>query len=63
MIGSMANYLTGEELNDFLASVLADYEEELVFPFSIGDSHEGRPIMAYAFMLGTTKELFQEELV
>lgn len=59
----MANYLAAEELHDLLDSIVADYEDEVVYSFSIGDSYEGRPIMAYAFMLGTTKDAFQEELI
>ena len=46
-----------------MGSIVADYKEKVVFEFDIGNSYEGRPIKAYAFMLGTTKELFQEELI
>lgn len=59
----MENYLGAEELTDLLDSVVGDYGDKVVFPFSIGDSYERRPIMAYAFMLGATKESFEGELV
>jgi len=58
ILGGLTHYLFAEELQDLLSTIVADYEEEVVFEFKIGDSFEGRPIMAYAFMLGTTKESF-----
>ena len=46
-----------------MGTIIADYKDEVVFNFDLGDSFEGRPIKAYALMLGTTEELFQKELI
>jgi hypothetical protein len=58
ILGGLNYYLLAEELENLMGSIVADYKEKVVFEFDIGNSYEGRPIKAYAFMLGTTKELF-----
>ena len=55
-MGGLSHYLLAEELDDLMSTIVADYKDKVVFEFNIGDSYEGRPIKAYAFMLGTTKE-------
>ena len=62
MVGSLGQYLLKEELDDLMASIVAEYREKVVYDIEIGKSYEGRPIMAYAFMLGTTKEFSEHEL-
>lgn len=61
--GSLGNYLTMGELDDLLGSMLADYEGEVVYRYEYGTSYEGRPLTAYAFMLGTSQAGFEKELV
>lgn len=62
-MGGLNHYLLTEELEDLMSTILADYQDKVVFQFDIGDSFEGRPIKAYAFMLGTTKKLVSRELI
>ena len=57
-MGGLNHYLFVEELEDLMGTIIADYKDEVVFNFDLGDSFEGRPIKAYALMLGTTEELF-----
>ena len=49
------------ELEDLLQSMMADYKDELIYDMELGKSIEGRPIMAYVFMLGTTKNDFEQD--
>ena len=42
--------------------MMKDYENELVYEFSIGLTYEKRPMTAYAFMLGTNEADFADEL-
>ena len=52
VVGSLGGvYMTMKEIDDLMQSILKDYKDEIVFDVEIGKSHEGRPIMAYAFML------------
>ena len=44
-----------------MESMVEDYPE-VVYEFEIGLTYEKRPIKAYAFMLGTSDEEFEEEL-
>ena len=62
VIGNLGNYLEAEELNDLLDSIMDTYGNEFVYEFSIGQSAEGRPIRAFAFMTGTTPEFFKSEM-
>ena len=41
--------------------MMADYKDELIYDMELGKSIEGRPIMAYVFMLGTTKNDFEQD--
>ena len=61
LIGSLGPYLTMSELDDLLQSMMADYKDELIYDMELGKSVEGRPIMAYVFMLGTTKNDFEQD--
>lgn len=61
VIGSLGNYLTMEEHGDLMESIVKDYDD-VIYPFSIGKTVENRPIMAYAFMLGTTNDTYANDL-
>ena len=56
VIGSLGIYLSMFELEDLMQSIIADYKQEVVYDFILGESKEGRPINGYAFMLGTDSE-------
>ena len=42
--------------------MLLDYKGEVVYDLELGKTSEGRPIMAYVFMLGTTTSTFENDL-
>ena len=62
MIGSLGAYLKISELEDLFESMLEDYEGEVIYDMELGKTFEGRPIMAYVFMLGTTEQTFENDL-
>ena len=62
IIGDLGLYLTTPQLADLMDSMVKDYKNEVVYDFDIGISPENRPIKAYAFMLGTNENDFEDEL-
>ena len=54
VMGSLGNYLTLPEIEEIMNAIFTDYSNDLVYKYKVGESHEGRPIMAYVFMKGTT---------
>ena len=53
-MGSLGNYLTLPEIEEIMNAIVADYSNDIVYKYKVGESHEGRTIMSYVFMTGTS---------
>ena len=54
VMGSLGNYLTLPEIEEIMNAIVADYSNDLVYKYKVGESYEGRTIMSYVFMTGTS---------
>ena len=54
VMGSLGNYLTLPEIEEVMNAIFTDYSNDLVYKYRVGESGEGRPIMSYVFMKGTS---------
>ena len=62
VIGSLNHFLLLPQLEEVLDAVVADYSDDLVYRYKIGETSEGRSIMAYVFMKGTDHFSFVSDL-
>ena len=61
-MGSLGNYLTLPEIEEIMDAIVADYSNDLVYKYKIGESRENRPIMSYVFMTGSSQDHFLTDL-
>ena len=53
-MGSLGNYLLLPEIEEIMNSIVESYSNDLVYKYKVGESREGRTIMSYVFMKGTS---------